>query len=179
MAVTATPTPFLVNVYNFFRGFSCFMSLTARRVCEAAGFYYTNNSTQFTCAFTDKLENNMSWQLPKIPFSESTWKTDVNISAWLCKILEKIRLSVWSMSRLSSSLPLVNILTPMRARAAKLGWNAMVRSLLFYTPQNVSVNLCHKHFISVVCNFLIITISPFFFRINSFNNASQLPLSFL
>lgn len=126
-----------------------------------------------------KLENNMSWQLPKIPFSESTWKTDVNISAWLCKILEKIRLSVWSMSRLSSSLPLVNILTPMRARAAKFGWNAMVRSLLFYTPQNVSVNLCHKHFISVVCNFLIITISPFFFRINSSNNASQLPLSFL
>lgn len=52
MAGTATPTPFLVNVYNFFRGFSCFMSLTARRVCEVAGFYYTNNSTQFTCAFT-------------------------------------------------------------------------------------------------------------------------------
>lgn len=101
-----------------------------------------------------------------------------HISAWLCKILEKIRLSVWSMSRLSGSLPLVNILTPMRARAAKFGWNAMVRSLLFYTPQNVSANLCHKYFISVVCNFLIITISPFFFRINSFNNASQLPLSF-
>ena len=131
MAVTPTPTPFLVNVYNFFRGFSCLVSLTARCVCEAAGFYYTNNSTQFTCTFT-------SW---KITCHDNCQKylsvraLERQTSIWVPDF-EKIRLSVWSMSRLSSSLPMaalpmVNILTPMRARTAKYGWNAMVRSLLF------------------------------------------------
>ena len=105
---------------QFFREFSCFMSLTARCVCEAAGFYYTNNSTQFTCIFTS-WKITVSSQLPKIPFSKSTWKTDVNISAWLCRILEKIRLSVWSMSRLNSSLPLVNILHRWRQELQNLG----------------------------------------------------------
>ena len=139
MAVTPTPTPFLVNVYNFFRGFSCFMSLTARCVCKAAEFYYTNNSTQFTCTFTSwkttchdncqkflsvrALERQTSISVPD--FAKS-WKK----LGWAFEVCHVLVVAYPC-----------NILTPMTARAAKFRWNAMVRSLLFYLLK-MSVQIC-------------------------------------
>lgn len=146
------------------------MSLTARCVCEAAGFYYTNNSTQFTCTFTSwkitchdncqkflsvrALERHTSISVPD--FAES-WKK----LGWAFEVCHVLVVAYpWLISYTDDG------------KSCKIWVKCHGPLFTLLSPQNVSANLCHKHFISVVCNFLIITISPFFFRINSFNSAS-------
>ena len=59
MAGTATPTPFLVNVYNFFRGFSSVHVLNGEACLRGSWvLLYKQFDTVYVCFY--KLENNMS-----------------------------------------------------------------------------------------------------------------------